>query len=106
MTTKQKILRMIERLDDDVTYDRVLYHIEVMQRLEARLEQADRSEWIEHNEVFARLEEHAKSEDRLDAGRPGGLARHKTIHRKRRTSQSGNVHQTPEKQRGKAKKVS
>ena len=80
MTIKQKILRMIERLPEDVAYDRVLYHIEVMQRIEERLAVADKEPKIDHDELFARLEEHDGGEDRMDGAGESGLERNRTSH--------------------------
>ncbi len=107
MTTKQKILGMIERLANDVTYDRVLYHIEVMKELEARLERLDQEPWIDHDEVFRKLmDEHAKDKtpvDPVSRARPGADSR---LHRKEQSKASRAIHPTPEKGRRKAKKVS
>jgi hypothetical protein len=57
MTRKERILRLVRRLDDDVTYDRVIYHLSVMKGVEIVLEQADRGELLDHDEVFRQLEE-------------------------------------------------
>ncbi len=55
MTTKQKILRMIEKLPENVSYDRVLYHVHTMKKIEIGLQQAERGEVIDHDELFAEL---------------------------------------------------
>jgi len=55
MTRKELILRMVERLPDDVTYDRVMYHLDVMKAVETGIEQADRGEGMDHDEFFAQL---------------------------------------------------
>src|SRR5581483_8416803 len=55
MTRKQKILQMIERLPDDVTYERVIYHLEVMEKIDRGLEQAERGEGIDHEALEAKL---------------------------------------------------
>ena len=55
MTRKEMMLRMIERLPDDVTYDRVIYHLDVMRGIEIGSAQADRGEGIEHEELFRQL---------------------------------------------------
>jgi hypothetical protein len=53
VTTKEKIQRMLERLPEDAPYDRVVYHIEVMQLLEARLaELAKGCKLIDHDNVM------------------------------------------------------
>ncbi len=57
MTRKEQILRMIEKLDDDVSYERVMYHLSVMKDIEAGLEEIERGEGIEHDEFFRQLQE-------------------------------------------------
>lgn len=56
MTRKQQIMRMVERLDEDVGYDRVIYHLSVMKGIEIGLEQAERGEGMEHDDFMRRLE--------------------------------------------------
>jgi hypothetical protein len=55
MTNKQKIIRFLETLPDDVSYDRVIYHITVMRDIAIGLEQAARGEGVDHDELFAEL---------------------------------------------------
>jgi len=55
MTTKQQVERVLRSLPDDCTLEDVQYHLFVMERLRSRLEMADRSEFIPHNEVEKRL---------------------------------------------------
>jgi predicted transcriptional regulator len=68
MTRKEKILRMVQKLPDDVTYDQVMYHLDVMSAIERGLEQAERGEGMDHDDLIASLEEEdAKDQARLDA---------------------------------------
>jgi ABC-type antimicrobial peptide transport system ATPase subunit len=55
MTRKERILNFIQKLPDDVSYDRVLYHVGVMKAIEAALIESERGEGIEHEELFRRL---------------------------------------------------
>ncbi|HZT78828.1 MAG TPA: hypothetical protein VFA26_01290 [Gemmataceae bacterium] len=55
MAVKEKVLRMVERLPADVTYDRVTYHLEAMQESEIGLGQAERGEVLAHDELMAQL---------------------------------------------------
>jgi len=55
MTRKENILRFVATLDDNVTYGQVMYHLEVMRRIEIGVEQLDRGEGIDHDELFAEL---------------------------------------------------
>jgi hypothetical protein len=69
MTRKQLILQMIERLPENVSFDRVIYHLTVMKKIEIGLEQAERGEGIEHEAFMKQLqaEEWLESES---SGRP------------------------------------
>jgi len=47
---------MVERLPQDVSYERVIYHLEVMKSIETGLQQADKGEVTEHDEFMRELE--------------------------------------------------
>src|SRR3954451_15255234 len=68
MTRKEQILSMIGRLDDDVSYDRVLYHLGVMKRVEIGMEQAANGQVHDLEEVFDEL----LSEDAESQTHPNG----------------------------------
>jgi hypothetical protein len=72
MTNKEKIQRMLEKLPDDVSYDRMIYHLEVMRQLEESIEQAERGEVIDHDQLFEELlaEDAQESSNRLDKTSP------------------------------------
>lgn len=55
MTRKEQILRFVQKLDEDVSFDRVIYHLSVMKGVEIGLQQAERGEGMEHDEFFERL---------------------------------------------------
>ena len=100
MTRKQKILQMIEKLPDDVTYGRVIYPIGVMRAIEIGLEQAERGEVIEHDELFAQLQaEDEEAQDRLVGSGKRGLEKNSSVHRKGRATNSAGVHKSPKKAR-------
>ncbi len=52
MTRKERILNF---LPDDVSYERVLYHVSVMKDIEAALVESERGQGTEHEELFRRL---------------------------------------------------
>jgi hypothetical protein len=81
MTRKQQILRMIGNLPDDVSYDRVMYHLTVMKKIEIGTEQVERGQVVEHEEVFQRLLGDEKKKTRLVKAGRGRSPRNKTIHR-------------------------
>jgi predicted transcriptional regulator len=85
VTTKDRILRMVQGLSDDVTYKQVIYHLKVMEIIEERVAEADRGELIEHEEVFTRLlEDDAESEALLDDRRQSRPAKAPGTNRSRR----------------------
>lgn len=55
MTTKEKILAVVETLPDDVSYDDAIEQLEVLRRIERGLAQADRGEVIDHDELMDEL---------------------------------------------------
>ena len=55
MTTKQQVERVLQSLPDDCTFEDVQYHLFVMERMRNRLEQADKGDFIPHDEVEKRL---------------------------------------------------
>jgi hypothetical protein len=57
VTRKELILRMVQRLPDDVTYARVIYHLDVMNAIETGIEQIERGEFITHEELERQLRE-------------------------------------------------
>ncbi|HXG12641.1 MAG TPA: hypothetical protein VNK04_22985 [Gemmataceae bacterium] len=103
MTVKEKVLRMVERLPDDVTYDRVLYHVEFMQEIEKRLEEAERGEGIPHEQVFAELlADDAKKKDRVARSGMRRPAGNQTVHRSERAADSGSIRSSSKKRGRKA----
>jgi hypothetical protein len=69
MTRKEKILRMVQRLDEAVTLDEVIYHLVVMRDVEIGLEQASRGEGTDHEALFRRLEKEWQEKDSKSSGR-------------------------------------
>ena len=72
MTRKEQLLRMIEKLPDDVSFDRVLYHLEVLQSIEQGTRDMGEGKVIDHDELFDRLlkedEENPDCVDRAGGG--------------------------------------
>ena len=107
MTVKEKVLRMVERLPDDATYDRVLYHVEVMKEIEERLGELERGEAVlsPHEQVFAELlADEAKDKDRVDGSGKRRSSGSEAVHRPKR-ARDGSGGRSPHPKRGrKAKK--
>jgi hypothetical protein len=103
MTRKQKILYMIEKLPEDVSYEQVLYKLSILQDIEISLEQAARGEGIDHDELFDRLEaEDAEAKNHLDASRNRSSRSVSRVRRKGGTKDGDRLHKTPQKARRKA----
>jgi predicted transcriptional regulator len=56
MTTKEKIMSVIERLDDDVSIDNVIERLYVLRKIEIGLQQADSGDVMDHDEFMKELE--------------------------------------------------
>ena len=52
-TVKESVLRVVEILPDDCTWDDLLYHLYVRRQIEAGLDEVDRGEVTSHEKVFA-----------------------------------------------------
>ncbi len=57
MIRKERILSFIQKLPDDVSYDRVLYHVGVMKAIEAAVIESERGEGTEHEELVRNLKD-------------------------------------------------
>lgn len=88
MSRKEKILRMVASLPDDVSYDRVMYHLTVMKKIEIGIEQDERGYVHDHEDVFRELLGNEEDNARLVRSGKGGSRGHKTTHRARRTARS------------------
>ena len=68
-TTKQKILEMLHRLPDDIDYDRAIEGIYVLPKVEVALEQVQRGEVYDDDEVMAELlDDHEQAQAQVGGG--------------------------------------
>jgi hypothetical protein len=82
MTRKEQILRFVSRQDDDVSFEKVIYHLTVMRGIEIGMEQVRRGNVIADEELDKPLNDDAQKEKaRLDPPRRGQPAGDKTPHR-------------------------
>jgi hypothetical protein len=94
MTRKERILNFLEKLPDDVSYERVLYHVSVMKDIEAALIESERGQGTEHEELFSRLlRENEKNHTDLAASRRKGSGTNKSKHSSRQTEGRRQVRQ-------------
>ena len=56
MTRKERILRMVQRQADDVSYDEVIRNLLRFRDIEIGLDQAARGEVIDHDDLVRQLE--------------------------------------------------
>ncbi len=55
MTTKEKILTVIESLDDDVSIEQAIDRLYLLRKIETGIQQADADEGVEHEEIMEQL---------------------------------------------------
>ena len=56
MTTKEKILSVIQSLDDDVSIDQAIDRLYLLRNIEIGIQQADAGDVIDHDEFMKQLE--------------------------------------------------
>ena len=56
MTTKQKILSVIESLDDDASIDQAIDRLYLLQKIEIGIQQADAGDVMDHDEFMQELD--------------------------------------------------
>ncbi len=57
MEIKQRIIEMLQRLPDDIDYDRAIEGIYVLQRIDVGLREMEQDEGTEHEEFMRELSE-------------------------------------------------
>ena len=57
MTIKQKILSVIESLDENVSIDEAIYRLYLLQKVEIGRQQIAEGQFVEHDEFMKQLEE-------------------------------------------------
>jgi len=92
MTPKQNALRFIATLPDDVTYERILYHLGVMDAIERSEEDIKAGRVIDHDELFDQLEaEYAENLPQMDRGRKGRSAGNSSLPRSKGAANGARV---------------
>ena len=92
MTPKQNVLRFVATLPDDVTYDRIAYHLDVMRAIEQGEADIKRGAVIDHDELFDELlAEDAESQNRLERAGKTRPERNSSSHRKKRPANGNGI---------------
>ena len=94
LTNKQRILQMVQRWDDDIPFDKALYHMYVMKEVMEGIKDAEEGRVHDFDEVFNELERLcAEEENQVPAieqgdAKPERLA---SLHRKGGSPKNGGV---------------
>lgn len=92
MTTKEKVLAMIQRLGNDITYDDLIYKLEFMKSVEQGIREADQGLGMDHDEFMAQLEaEDAADQAEMDAKGANRVGRDKGVYRENGTAKRSKV---------------
>src|SRR3954466_3540725 len=81
LTNKQRILRMVERWDDDITFEQALYHMYAMKKIMEGIKSAEEEGVLDFDEVFDELERACDEEENTSPNlpkrqkKPEGVAR-------------------------------
>jgi hypothetical protein len=81
MTNKHRILQMVERWPEDISFDKALYHMSVLRALDQGLKDIAAGRTTDHDEVFDELERRCAEEEGQAAlvgssqKRPGSAAK-------------------------------
>jgi predicted transcriptional regulator len=55
MTTKEQVLELVGKLPDNATMDQIIYELEVLRKIQIGLEQIEKGQFLDHDEVFEEL---------------------------------------------------
>jgi hypothetical protein len=100
LTNKQRILRMVERWDDDIPFDKALYHMYALKKIMDGIKSAEEEEWIDHDELFDELERLCDEEEaqaEMVAAGKGRLETPSKVDRGRGRAKNGKVIRKPTK---------
>jgi hypothetical protein len=106
MTNKQRILQMVERWPEDISYDEAVYHVWVLKKIDAGLKSIETSPAIDHDELFDELERLCDEEESqagmVAAGKRGSKTPAKLDRGGRRAKNGPIVRKQAKKTRGSA----
>jgi hypothetical protein len=107
MTPKQNVLRFVATLPDDVSYERILYHVGLMHAVEESEADAAAGRVIDHDELFDRIEaEYAESQPPMDRSRNARSRKHSSVPRSKSPANGSGVRKKAKGRRRTAKKAS
>ena len=103
LTNKQRILRMVERWKDDISFDQALYHMHALKKIMDGIKSAEEGDWIDHDELFDELEtlcDEEEAQAEMVATRKGRLEAPAKMDRGQRRTKDGKVVRKPAKGTG------
>jgi ABC-type methionine transport system ATPase subunit len=100
MTTKEQVLELVGKLADNATMAEILYELEVLRKINIGLEQIERGEVFDHDEVFEELlRDNEENQDHLVRAGKGRSRSNKEIYQSRRPQKSQGIHKAHERTR-------
>ncbi len=100
LTNKQRVLRMVERWDDDISFEQALYHMYALKKIMDGIKSAEEEECIDHDELFDELErlcDEEEAEAKMVAGGKGRPEPPSEVDRGRGRAKNGKVVRKPAK---------
>ncbi len=97
LTNKQRIQRMIERWDDNISFDEALYHMYVLKEIMEGIKSTERGKCVDQDELFDELERLCDEEEksRLVAAGKSKPERDAQTHRGGRRAGNSQVVRSP-----------
>jgi hypothetical protein len=100
MTNKKRILQMVQRWPEDISFDEALYHVYVLKKIDAGLKSLESGPSKDHDEFFDELERLCDEEEaqaKLVAVGPGRSKTPAKLDRRRGRAKNGQVIRKPAK---------
>jgi hypothetical protein len=100
MTNKKRILQMVERWPEDISYDKALYHVYVLKKIDDGLKSLESGPSIDHDELFDELERLCDEEEAQAKVVAAGARRSKApsrMDRRGRRAKNGEIIRKPAK---------
>jgi hypothetical protein len=81
LSTKEKILAIMGKLDDEATLDQAIHSLVLLKKLENSREQIKQGKYVDHDELFDRLiSEDEKGQNNMVEERREGSSKGKKLH--------------------------
>jgi ABC-type methionine transport system ATPase subunit len=95
LTTKEQILELVKRLNDDATIDQAIYKLELLKNIQLGLDQIEKGQVFDHDEVFEELlRDDEESKDTVVKTGKRKSQRNKKVHQSKRPKDGHGIHKT------------